>query len=84
MPLPIIPLGINSDGVIVGLSGAGYDGVVWENGVVTPIKYPNSAYSQAHGINNRGVIVGYYVENGQTKGFIAMPVKARTARALRQ
>jgi uncharacterized membrane protein len=72
----LLPLGINDDGVIVGMSGAGNDGAVLENGVVTLIKYPGAAFTQAYGINKEGTIVGYYIEAGQQRGFTATPVAA--------
>jgi len=77
--IELIPLGINSDGVIVGLAGAGNDGAVLENGVVTLIKYPGSSYTQVHGINNKGVIVGYHQTDGRMVGFIATPFAAMNA-----
>jgi hypothetical protein len=80
----LIPLGINSAGVIVGLSGAGNDGAILVDGVVTLIKYPGSAYTQVHGINNKGQLVGHYVEAGQTRGFIATPFAAVAANAKAQ
>lgn len=80
-PIPIIPLGINVDGVIVGLSGAGNDGAVLKDGVVTLIKYPGSAYTQVHGINNKGALVGYHITAGQLVGFIARPFAAVAAQA---
>lgn len=70
----IIPLGINRDGVIVGYTGPGNDGAVLENGIIQLIKYPGADYTQVHGINNKGHLVGYYVKAGQYFGFIAEPV----------
>jgi probable HAF family extracellular repeat protein len=79
----LIPLGINSDGLIVGLAGAGNDGAILENGVVTLIKYPGADYTQIHGINNKGVLVGYYLKAGQNYGFVATPLKAAAAKVKR-
>ena len=73
-PVDLIPLGINNVGQIVGLSGAGNDGAVLEDGIVTLIKYPGADYTQVHGINNKGYIVGYYLKAGQYYGFIGKPI----------
>ena len=74
-PIDIIPLGVNAHGVIVGLAGAGNDGAVLQDGVVTLIKVPGADYTQVHGINAKGHIVGYYIKAGQNYGFIGKPVK---------
>lgn len=73
-PLAITPLGINNDGVIVGFSGAGYDAAVLEDGIVTLIKYPGADHTQVNGINNKGHIVGFYMQAGVYHGFIGKPV----------
>jgi uncharacterized membrane protein len=82
--IPIIPLGINSAGVIVGMDGAGNDGAVLENGVVTLLTYPGADYTQVHGINNDGVIVGYSVSAGRRSGFTATTFATFAARAKKQ
>ncbi len=72
-PLNILPLGINRWGQIVGLSGAGNDGAFRDEfGVVQLIKAPGADYTQVHGINNVGHLVGYYVKAGQHFGFVAI------------
>lgn len=73
-PIDLIPLGINTDGAIVGLSGAGNDGAILEDGVVTLIKVPGADYTQVHGINNKGTLVGYYVKAGINYGFVGKKV----------
>ena len=44
------------------------------DGIVTLIKYPGADYTQVHGINNKGHIVGYYLKAGQYYGFIGKPI----------
>ena len=36
---------------------------------------PGADYTQVHGINAKGHIVGYYIKAGQNYGFIGKPVK---------
>jgi uncharacterized membrane protein len=83
-PLEILPLGINKWGQIVGLSGAGSDGAILdENGVAQLIKVPGADYTQVHGINNVGHIVGYYLMGGQYFGFVAKETPLSKSKAKR-
>lgn len=66
--------GINNSGVIDGFYGTGNPGdpnkgyLVSTSGVFTPIDFPGSAQTQANGINDHGVITGYFypTNNGIT------------------
>jgi hypothetical protein len=40
----------------------------------TTLDVPGSTYTQAHGINASGQIVGYYDDAGGRHGFLATPV----------
>jgi hypothetical protein len=57
-----IPTGINNNGTIVGYcSTYGYQGFSLSGGTFTFINHPDETYgTYLHGINDEGVIVGYY------------------------
>jgi probable HAF family extracellular repeat protein len=54
----ISPEAINSRGDIVGVGSGGSVGFLRSDGVFSTISVPNSASTRAHGINDRGQIVG--------------------------
>jgi hypothetical protein len=70
-------LGINKAGTIVGYSGSGADAQHPNKGFLLTMpagfmqeNYPNSAQTQAVGINNQGDTAGFYVDSaGATHGF---------------
>ena len=72
----LLPLGINSNGVVIGYTGAGNEAAVLENGIVTifRVPFPGSDFVQLHAVNNKGAIVGSYMRAGLSFGFIATPV----------
>ena len=41
---------------------------------VSVVNVPGADYTQVHGINNKGVIVGYYIKAGVTYGFYGKPI----------
>lgn len=65
-----IATGINSAGVIVGLSG--YEAFVLENGVQSTFNAPGSEHelTMATGIDNQGVIVGLSLVSRNDRGFL--------------
>jgi hypothetical protein len=58
--------GINNSGVIDGFYGSGAPGdpnkgyLLSKSGTFTPINFPGSAQTQANGLNDHGVVVGYF------------------------
>jgi len=72
------PLGINSSGAIVGITGTETDfmSFMFQNGRFVPVtvKVPSSFITQAEGIDDSGEIVGWYLFNGSpVAGFTALP-----------
>jgi autotransporter-associated beta strand protein len=68
--------GINDSGAVVGVfslnNGADPDGFLYQGGTYTIVTDPNGTEgTAANGINNEGVIVGYYVDSsGKDHGFV--------------
>jgi len=61
---------INNQRQIVGLDILFQGGVLIDHGVVTPINFPGSIFTEPTNINERGVIIGLYAdEQGTTRGF---------------
>jgi hypothetical protein len=58
--------GINNEGVIDGFYGSGNAGdpnegyLTSASGAFTPVEFPGAAQTQANGLNDRGVVVGYF------------------------
>jgi len=75
VPRPTFSNGINNRSQIVGryyeYGGTAY-GFLYENGKYTKLQYPSAYRTWTAGINNAGVIVGFYMPNrdARTKGFI--------------
>ncbi len=72
------PLGINSNGAIVGITGtqSNFMSFMFQNGRFVPvtIKVQSSFITQAEDINDSGQIVGWYLFNGSpVAGFTALP-----------
>jgi uncharacterized membrane protein len=67
------PNSINNRGEIVGLypmSGF-FHGFLLSGGKYTTIDFPGTTFTQCTGINNMGLVTGFYVENnGSTHGFL--------------
>ncbi|MBZ5596892.1 MAG: hypothetical protein LAN83_01105 [Acidobacteriia bacterium] len=59
--------GINNFGTVVGWDD--YHGYVYSHGQVKQIDFPGPQQTLAWGINDGGVIVGYYAEGGSDFGF---------------
>ncbi len=67
--------GVNSAGTAVGFctltSSGEYVGVMYSKGKVTEISYPNALETQANGINDKGAIVGDFIDTaGAEHGFL--------------
>ncbi len=72
------PLGINSSGLIVGITGTQTDfmSFMFQNGKFLPVtvKVPSSFITQAEDVNDSGQVVGWYLFNGSpVAGFTALP-----------
>lgn len=67
-----IPYAINDLGQIVGYCGGNSTGFLLSDGVYTTIAVPGANFTLAEGINNSGVIVGWYFVNGTSgyQGFV--------------
>jgi hypothetical protein len=59
--------GINNLGDIVGWTD--YDGFLYQNGQFQTITYPGASETEALGINDSGVIVGWYISGSSIAGF---------------
>lgn len=70
---------LNESGQVVGRSevldysspvevGTAYHAFLYENGVMRDIHFPDGQYSDAWGINNRGLAVGYFFDYGDYSG----------------
>ncbi len=74
---PAMAFGINDKGMIVGqyTAGANTPGFIDKGGTITTVNAPTGATTDivnAQGINNNGLVVGFYVGNdGQYHGFTA-------------
>ena len=60
-------------GFCVGCFGGGSWGFLKVGNTYTQISPPNSGQTQASGINDSGVIVGYYSDGSGTHGYVATP-----------
>lgn len=74
----IEPLGINSSGLIVGVTGtqSSFMSFMFQNGRFLPVtvKVPSSFITQAEDVNDSGQVVGWYLFNGSpVAGFTALP-----------
>jgi probable HAF family extracellular repeat protein len=60
-----LAFGINDNGIVVGCynSGGTDHGFIYQNGIFSPLDYPNSDYTRAVGINDLGQIVGRFKYN---------------------
>jgi hypothetical protein len=81
--MPAMANGINDSGQIVGVYGPGpvdHYGFVLTGGIgSTPdtLVVPGAAVTEAHDINNRGQVVGWYSIDGiLRRGFLATPISA--------
>ena len=67
-----VPYAINDSGEIVGWCGGSATGFLLSGGVYTTIAVPGANFTWAEGINNAGVIVGWYYVDGSAgyQGFV--------------
>src|SRR5262249_23249099 len=78
-PLGTQARGINAGGQIVGAYDAGEDGVhgfIYNpagGGTYSTLDVPGAGFTQVFGINNLGMIVGFYSDAGGLHGFIYDP-----------
>jgi hypothetical protein len=75
--------GINNKGAAAGwctnTTTGLYDGFVYSGGKFTAIKYPKSTGTQAIGINDKGYVVGFYLDSGKVQhGFVKKGSKYTT------
>jgi probable HAF family extracellular repeat protein len=59
------PQGINNRGEIVGLNPGVEDGLIYSDGVLTPVSFPGAMETTLLGNNNKGDIVGTYRVSGE-------------------
>jgi hypothetical protein len=79
-PLPSEPgyetwgIGINDAGVVVGhikdLDTGYTEAFIYDKGILTRLSYPGAVYTEARGINNRGLITGNALRDGVWWGLI--------------
>jgi uncharacterized membrane protein len=89
VPLPSEPgyetwgIGINDAGVVVGhiknLKTKYTEAFIYEKGVLTRLSYPGAVYTEARGINNRGLVTGNALVDGVWWGLIYDPATGKLA-----